>query len=589
MIRLLRLEGWKGFSSLELALDDGATFIVARNGIGKTSFVQAAAWVLFGARTKIDPALALRRGHSSSQVEVTLGPPGGDQRTIRRTITPKKRGAGVNVDVFIDGSVADDDAAEALVRDMFGASPDDLARLAVLPAGSLHDYDAEKLHLRRYLCSLYGIDKIEGALSALHDERRSTAAAIKRVRAAARMDASEVSAAASAVDELAEAIAVTTETLEAVQQAHQQLQDRLAAVDRFEAAQVRLAAYLETVQSVAQRAADLVGAPVSADAIAEELEELLASADSALDDISRETARHQARRDLAVELLAQLSDADSDCPVCRRPLDEDHREVAESSHRRDITAADEAIAAVEESRRRQVELRAALRALQQELRDQPELPPDPGVGVGEARSAASAASARIAELAGELGELRQRMAQQSAILEAAAEAQDAHRKAVSLYRRELLVSAAIDSAQEVLSTLLAQRIDPLSDEIADRWKKVFAGGRGGVQVTSDGEIVLNRGGPPLSFTEMSAGERSVALITTRLLALAALNRRCFAVLDEPLEQLDPANRRIVALLLARAPSPAVPQIIATTFEEQLARRLEAKVPNVHLEFIAADD
>lgn len=589
MIRLLRLEGWKGFSSLELALDDGATFIVARNGIGKTSFVQAAAWVLFGARTKIDPALALRRGHSSSQVEVTLGPPGGDQRTIRRTITPKKRGAGVNVDVFIDGSVADDDAAEALVRDMFGASPDDLARLAVLPAGSLHDYDAEKLHLRRYLCSLYGIDKIEGALSALHDERRSTAAAIKRVRAAARMDASEVSAAASAVDELAEAIAVTTETLEAVQQAHQQLQDRLAAVDRFEAAQVRLAAHLETVRSVAQRAADLVGAPVSADTIAEELKELLASADSALDDISRETARHQARRDLAVELLAQLSDADSDCPVCRRPLDEDHREVAESSHRRDITAADEAIAAVEESRRRQVELRAALRALQQELRDQPELPPDPGVGVGEARSAASAASARIAELAGELGELRQRMAQQSAILEVAAEAQDAHRKAVSLYRRELLVGAAIDSAQEVLSTLLAQRIDPLSDEIADRWKKVFAGGRGGVQVTSDGEIVLNRGGSPLSFTEMSAGERSVALITTRLLALAALNRRCFAILDEPLEQLDPANRRIVALLLARAPSPAVPQIIATTFEEQLARRLEAKAPNVHLEFIAADD
>lgn len=589
MIRLLRLEGWKGFSSLELALDDGATFIVARNGIGKTSFVQATAWVLFGARTKIDPALALRRGHSSSQVEVTLGPPDGDQRTIRRTITSKKKGAGVNVDVFIDGSVADDDAADALVWDMFGASPDDLARLAVLPAGSLHDYDAEKLHLRRYLCSLYGIDKIEGVLSALHDERRSTAAAIKKVRAAARMDASEVSAAASAVDELAEAIAVTTETLETVQQAHQQLQDRLAAVDRFEAAQVRLAAHLETVRSVAQRAADLVGAPVSADTIAEELEELLASADSALDNISRETARHQARRDLAVELLAQLSDADSDCPVCRRPLDEDHREVAASSHGRDIAAADEAIAAVEESRRHQVELRAALRALQQELRDQPELPADPGVGVGEARSAASAASARIAELAGELGELRQRMAQQSAILEAAAEAQDAHREAVSLYRRELLVGAAIDSAQEVLSRLLAQRIDPLSDEIADRWKKVFAGGRGGVQVTSDGEIVLNRGGSPLSFTEMSAGERSVALITTRLLALAALNRRCFAILDEPLEQLDPANRRIVALLLARAPSPAVPQIIATTFEEQLARRLEAKAPNVHLEFIAADD
>lgn len=589
MIRHLRVEGWKGFSALELPLDDGATFIVARNGIGKTSFVQAIAWVLFGARTKIDPALALRRGHSSGQVEVTLGGPGDDQRAIRRTITPKKKGTGVDVEVLIDGSVADDAAADALVRDMFGASPDDLARLAVLPAGSLHDYDMEKLHLRRYLCSLYGIDKIEGALSALNDERRSTAAAIKKVRAAARVDASEVSAAASSVDELAAAIVATTEMLEAAQQTHQQLQDRLASVDRFEAAQGRLAAHLETIRSVAKRATDLLGAPISEDTVTGELGQRIASVDSALDDNSRETARHQARRDLAIELLDQLPDADSDCPVCRRPLDDGHREVAASGHHADIAAADEAIATLAESRRQQIDFREALRALQQELRDAPEVPPDPGVGAGEARIAAGEASARIAELAGELGELRQRKAQQSRILEAAAEAQDAHREAVSLYRRELLVGAAIDSAQEVLSTLLAQRIDPLSDEVSDRWKKVFAGSRGGIQVTSDGEIILNRGGSPLSFGEMSAGERGVALITTRLLALAALNRQSFAILDEPLEQLDPANRRIVALLLARAPSPAVPQIIVTTFEEQLARRLEAKVPSVHLEFIAADD
>lgn len=588
MIRLLRLEGWKGFSSLELPLEDGATFVVARNGIGKTSFVQAAAWVLFGARTKIHPALALRRGHTTGMVEITLGDKDGPQQTIRRTISVKKKGTGVDVATFINDAVADDAAVDAVLRDRFGANPDDLARLAVLPAGALGDYDTEKLHLRRYLCSLYGIDRIEDALASFDDERRATAAALKKVRSAGKVDAAQVTAARSALDELTAALAATSDELATAQQTHQELLDQVTAAERFEAAQVARRAQTAAAEAVAAQVAELVGAPVAAQAVAASVRDHIDAANATIDDTNQELARHEARRELAHELLSQLTDSDGDCPVCRRPLDAEHREQAVAGHLADIAAADDAIRVLEDRNAAQKARRRTLQDVQGQLRDPLELPADPGATAVHARTVAVAAGERVTQLATEVGELRQQVAHHKGIIDAAAQAQDAHREAVALYRRELLVGAAVDSAQEVLTTLLTQRIDPLSDEVADRWKKVFAGSRGGIQVTADGEIVLNRGGGPLSFHEMSAGERSVALLTTRLLALAALNRRSFAILDEPLEQLDPANRRIVALLLARAPSPAVPQIIATTFEEQLARRLERQLGDVHLEFIAAD-
>jgi ABC-type polar amino acid transport system ATPase subunit len=59
----------------------------------------------------------------------------------------------------------------------------------------------------------------------------------------------------------------------------------------------------------------------------------------------------------------------------------------------------------------------------------------------------------------------------------------------------------------------------------------------------------------------------------------------FCWFDEPLEHLDPDVRRRVANLLARVTTTGGPlrQIVVTTYEEPLARQLEARDPlNVRL-------
>jgi ABC-type lipoprotein export system ATPase subunit len=45
-------------------------------------------------------------------------------------------------------------------------------------------------------------------------------------------------------------------------------------------------------------------------------------------------------------------------------------------------------------------------------------------------------------------------------------------------------------------------------------------------------------------------------------------------LDEPLEHLDPRNRRIASLLVKASEESQTRQIVATTYEEAVARRLD---------------
>jgi DNA repair exonuclease SbcCD ATPase subunit len=122
--------------------------------------------------------------------------------------------------------------------------------------------------------------------------------------------------------------------------------------------------------------------------------------------------------------------------------------------------------------------------------------------------------------------------------------------------------------------------------VSHRWKRVF-GERGSLQLRSDGRLVLVRGVHEIPFSQFSSGEKVVALLATRLLVLGASTRASFLWLDEPLEHLDPRNRRITASLMSASGSH-VRQILVTTYEEALARRL-ASATSAQLRYVRAAD
>jgi DNA repair exonuclease SbcCD ATPase subunit len=158
--------------------------------------------------------------------------------------------------------------------------------------------------------------------------------------------------------------------------------------------------------------------------------------------------------------------------------------------------------------------------------------------------------------------------------------------AYARYRLEAVSGVVAESLAAAASEILSTRIEPLANEVMHRWKRVF-GERGALRLGADGRLSIVRGPEEVPFEDFSSGEKVIALLATRLLIVTASTAVSFMWLDEPLEHLDPTNRRILASLITRANGP-VRQVLVTTYEESLARRLAEQVPHVALRFIKAD-
>ena len=90
----------------------------------------------------------------------------------------------------------------------------------------------------------------------------------------------------------------------------------------------------------------------------------------------------------------------------------------------------------------------------------------------------------------------------------------------------------------------------------------------------------------LQYEQFSDGEKMVTQLLLRVLVLRATTRLGFFWVDEPLEHLDPDARRALAVLLAQAPEePSFRQVLVTTYEEPLIRRLRGSIPNTHLVYV----
>jgi DNA repair exonuclease SbcCD ATPase subunit len=147
-----------------------------------------------------------------------------------------------------------------------------------------------------------------------------------------------------------------------------------------------------------------------------------------------------------------------------------------------------------------------------------------------------------------------------------------------MYAQQAKVAAATKAVAAAVDTLMSRTISPLEEELASRWKMLFSD-RGGVRLES-GDIVRDINGQDLPFAAFSDGEKASAQILLRLLVLDAATRADFCWIDEPLEHLDPVTRRHIGSMLARAGTTSgTRQILVTTYEEPLARRLALRFPD----------
>jgi len=586
VIRTLKLSNWRNYEDVSLALEAGTTFVVASNGVGKTSLAEAARWALFGAASA-SSASPVRVGADRAVATVELVLPNGQVLTVERTTTVKVSRQPTAPIIDLDGSRIRESDFARLLSELYGTEPSFLARLT-MPAVS-RDQDAPTaLGLENHLGRYFGIDGLQRAVDLLNVELKNNTKQIQLIKNANAASAKQFADLEATKTVAAAAVARAAAEHNAAQEAQSALRTRLQAQATREEWQARQAKWLadsgDLVDEV-NRAFD--AAQVARSDIEARLEEQVEQSGQAIEDARVRIAIREARVESIQLNQARLDDVhDEDCPVCRRPLDESTVVLAHQSNEVDLRelAADLAALRAEEStassrRRQSVDLLQRWRRLAL-----PGLEPERVTSPAPEIADTELAQARVDLALEGLVAARAEQVNADHRLQEARDADDAMKQLQVLFRNEASLRVVLQTTQATLDELLLHTIQPLAGEVDQRWKALFPD-RGEITTHADGSITRLVNGYDLPYGAFSTGEGMGATIVLRLLVAQMATTADFCWFDEPLEHLDPDVRRQVANILARASDGVgqLRQIVVTTYEEPLARHLQARNPErVHL-------
>jgi DNA repair exonuclease SbcCD ATPase subunit len=584
MIRRLELRRWRAFDAIALDFGPGTTFVVAPNGVGKTSLLLGLTWALFGDSSKVNAKECVRFGHDNAEATVTIDIGNDRQLVIHRTVTV----AGKTTIAYSDGeSDVDTDLAHQIITNEFGAPLDVAARLAVIRGSGKDDGE---LDLREHLYDAFGISDLRDAAAAATQLQKEAVAARKSLRSESRAMLANrdqlTQLATKLADDLEELAANRTPLVSRVRAAQQDQRTVL----EWKSHDTKVAERARRIDELLARESDNGLSAASLDDLAAQVTtrtDVAQAASSGARDLLTEA---QAQRLAAQSALALLEGHNPECPTCARPFHGDELERSIATQRNSLVAAEHRIEAArqqlseaETELDRLSQLPAAINELASPIPapDAPRPRDDPD----EVLAAAEQELRTHDERAGSISRERDVIAEQISNDDAMRSALAGERAA---WRREAITQATAATLAATAERIATEHIEPLSQQVRWRWKALF--GEDGLQLRTDGSIVRVVGDRELPWHQLSSGEQLWARLVASLLILQSSTTLPFAWLDEPLEHLDPRARRIVATDLATSTRSGRPaQLIVRTYEHDIARQLSEDIESASILHINRTD
>ncbi|HEX7276350.1 MAG TPA: AAA family ATPase, partial [Acidimicrobiales bacterium] len=235
MIRHIALENWRAYRSLDIDVLPGTTFLVAPNGVGKSSLLEAVRWVL--ASGHVDHrASMIRQGHKEATAAVTVDVAGGPL-TVARTLRAK--GARLTTDTHATLAGRDVDEAEAvrLLEESWSADPRFVSRTAFLTEDLRRD--AEEPNLRTHLCRAYSLDDLQRAVAEIEPVLSQLSKGLKASRAELSGTEEQLRQAGDDLATIGGRVTAAVETVETARAGHAEVR---AALDQARAAATQRAA-----------------------------------------------------------------------------------------------------------------------------------------------------------------------------------------------------------------------------------------------------------------------------------------------------------------------------------------------------------
>lgn len=578
MISRVVLKGWKAFDRLELDLAPGATFVLSSNGVGKSSFIEGAMWTLLGSYYLApEPEEYVRGGHDEAVCEIDLTV-GGNTTTVRRALSRDRSKGAVHVDGTLEAN------AERSIGTLFQSRLNvDLATFATLGAmreGDVYRESGEgAVSLSSTLAEVLGLGRATDASTAADRIRRRWEREGDQIRKRSRLPSEHRETLDRRLWSLPEEVATQEQVVANSEEVLRSLRERLDQWDRWNEYQQRMREHQMRRSSALARARGFgVSVEEGEDAlerVTEELQSLNEMCSSKAQEIG--ALQNELRR--LVEGRSLLSEAGTVCPTCMRPMTEEVAELAQEHREEEVNRLEvrleEARSDLSAAYERAQELQGILQIVQAVGPEEPDSPQnDEGRENIEQLVREQEEALRLATE--ELGAKREEMKQleRSAAEDDAAAAEEAH--AILAYKRSAAAEVLGAALEASVTRLSREMIEPISAAVSDTWKRLW--GRGTtLGFDRDGRLQLD-GVTTVPYSGFSGGEKSFSSVLVRLVTLSSLCVSPFIWLDEPLEHLDPANRRSLAALLATvAAEGPFTQVLVTTYEEHVARRLAESV------------
>ncbi|MGA2804544.1 MAG: AAA family ATPase [Acidimicrobiales bacterium] len=573
MIEHVDLKDWKLHGELAVDFKPGLNFVLGPNGSGKSSLLQAIVFAISGATPTPAPRDAVRMGSmSGASVGVRLNAASG-KITITRSID---RGGRVTPVVltgsrFVRGASASDLAA------VLGAEPSELAGLLFLSEGDIYRPNAGDMELDRHLERLLPVQPLQRLVPLAGERRRSLARLLKGQRSELKMSKDQLAELALRRPTLEGELSEMDDRESSLRERENALLEAVRVRDEHRRAVLRFTTWEEQLEGLL--ASNGLGG-VQPSVALEGLEERVRQVERRLRDLIAQRGRYEGERAGVEAATALLVEAETGvCPLCEQPLTQQHRERLIRGQQGRWTELGAHLAStisdLTETERQLSALTAAAIAIRSAIDQRPEGSPPPISAPPELDDELAQVKRDIEDLRSqqrraveELTEARTRLA----AAEADRRAQD---EVIDAFRKDALLQAVENTITSFTSEVRAGVVRPLSQELARQWKRFRPSAQWSLVVGDDGRVAIEMQGETRPYEALSAGEKTVAMVLLRVALAVAFTSAGFVVLDEPLEHLDPRARRVLISSLQYAvQGRLVDQIIVSTYEEALVRRLQ---------------
>ncbi|MBU7048029.1 MAG: AAA family ATPase [Theionarchaea archaeon] len=597
MIKSVKIKNWKAFDEKEVTFGKGINFIVAPNGSGKTSLLEAICIGLIGkVRTVDDERTLIREDKDQAEIVLDFELSNGELYRIERRIPRKSNHTAYVYNSEGEALAGNWKRATTFVEELLGIESFLIERIVYASEGDVDGFIetlSKKKELRKHIEKILGIDVMEGFFGTLDSLEKEIDSDIKKLRETS--EKLEYVLPEEDMEELLKSKEILGHDMKELDRKLDQITEKINVNTTLLSEKKKK---LDEILSLKVDIQEILCREISEDELIEQSQKTLEDYESSQDRINCLIQDLRTRRERTYgeisslrKILDLISGAKIEveeirCPVCRKTLSQSEVDHIISETQEGITQKTEEIENLD--REIQVKVRetkelsqklARLRGMTIKARTLFSI--DKYEAVKEYRNDIKSLDSKITEMKDArnkiLNEKLESEKKRREIEEKVGRIRTASEFATTgKIKADLVIKAKEKFLTEILKKASRNLVDgqrrtnleEISAEIAEDVNNIL--GSSSSRFSLD-KITVD--GHDRDYSQLSGGEKVAILAIIRAILCKHFSNAGFLLFDEPLEHLDLTNRRfLVDFLVDCCKEGSIQQFIITTFEESMIRK-----------------